>query len=92
MERWKNDKMKTKNPLGDSPRIKVLYFLMRNKEKSFSLVEIRDKAKVGYSTLKQLMPKILKEKLVLIDRIICKSNLYKINMEHNLIQTLEEKL
>ena len=50
--------------LGNSPQVKVLDFLIENQGCSWSLTEIKDETKTGYATLKYLLPKMLKKKLV----------------------------
>lgn len=75
--------------LGDSPQIKVLDFLIENERDSWSLIEIKEGTKTGYATLKYLLPKMLKNKLVVIDKRVGKTNLYKINLENKSILHLK---
>jgi len=72
--------------LGSSPKLRVIEFLIKNKESSYNLVELRKFANTGYSTLKEIMPELEKEDVVYVDRIIGKSKLYKINKDNLLIQ------
>lgn len=74
--------------LGDSPQIKILDFLMENQRCGWTLVELRDNSKVGYSTLKIMLPELLKKELVIIDKKVGKSNLYKINLKNPAIKHL----
>lgn len=74
--------------LGGSPQVKVLDFLIANHFHSFSLVEIKDETKTGYATLKYLLPKMLKEKLVVIEKKVGKVNLYKLNLKNKAIKHL----
>lgn len=72
-------KTKLKKYFGDSPTLRIIDFLLDNETESYNFVEIMKKAKVGYSTCKIILPRLLKLNIVKIDRIIGKSKLYKIN-------------
>lgn len=74
--------------LGNSPQIKVLDFLMENYRDGWSLMEIKKNTKVGYSTLKVLLPKLLKRKLVIIKQQVGKAKLYSINTNNIVIKHL----
>ncbi|MCK4239690.1 MAG: hypothetical protein KAX33_11240 [Candidatus Lokiarchaeota archaeon] len=74
--------------LGDSPQVKVLDFLIDNHRCGWTLVEIKKETKTGYATLKYLLPKMLKKKLVVIEKKVGKSKLYKINLENEAIKHL----
>ena len=74
--------------LGDSPQVKVLDFLIENERCGWTLVEIRDETKTGYATLKYLLPKMLKKKLVVIEKKVGKSNLYRINLKNKAVKHL----
>lgn len=69
---------------GDSPVNKVLDFLIVFNKFDYSMREIADKSGVGYSTLKILLPDLLKSQIIIQTRISGKSKMYKIN-ENNLI-------
>ena len=73
--------------MGESPRIKVLDFLIENGRTRWSLSELRE-ARVGYSTLKILMPELLKLGIVKIDDVYGKLKLYKINKENPLVSSI----
>ncbi len=74
--------------LGNSPQIKVLDFLICFREFDYPLTELSKNTKVSYSTLKYLLPKMLKRKLVIITKKVGKANLYKINVENNAVRHL----
>ncbi len=74
--------------LGDSPQVKVLDFLIENIRCGWSLTEIKNETKTGYATLKYLLPKMLKKKLVIVDKKVGKAKLYKINLENKAIKHL----
>jgi len=72
--------------MGDSPINRVLDFLIENDRESWTMVEIRDNANVGYSTLKIILPKMLKNDLIFIKKSVGKSKLYMINKENQVIK------
>ena len=74
--------------LGDSPQIKVLDFLISFHAFDYSLTEIFKNTKVSYATLKYLLPKMLKKKLVIITKKVGKANLYKLNLNNKAIKHL----
>lgn len=74
--------------LGSSPTNKVLDFLMDNKDEGFSLTEIRDRAKVRYSTLQLLIPKILERELIRVKKRTGIISFYQINISNPFVQSL----
>lgn len=76
--------------LGSSPINKVLDFLIENRRGSWTMVEISKNARVGYSTLKIVMPNLLKNGLVKINKKVGKSNLFVINDENPTVEKLED--
>jgi len=64
--------------MGNSPINRVLNFLIENDRESWNMNEISENAKVGYSTLKLLIPKLLKYDLIIIHKEIGRIKLYKI--------------
>jgi len=74
--------------LGDNPRIRVLDFLMDNFALDFSLPQIAQGSEVAYTTLIEILPKLLKQEIVVETRKIGKSKLYKINLENPVVKAL----
>lgn len=74
--------------MGDTPTIRLLDFLIENDRDSWNLVEIRDNINIGYSTLKILLPKLLKENIVEIKKKVGKSNLYTINRNNEIVKKI----
>lgn len=74
--------------MGDYPINKTLDFLIENQRTDWSIKEISDQANIGYSTLKKLMPKLLKYDLVRVNRSVGKAKLYSINKESNVVDAL----
>jgi hypothetical protein len=77
-----------KNSLGDYPTIRVIEFMIQNKDTSYGLVELRNFAHVGYSTLKLIIPKLLNADIIYVEKEVSKSRLYRINQENILVQSL----
>lgn len=99
LQKIKNDKVKMpeiKNLaktffleiMGASPMNRVLDFLIENDRTSWSMVEISKNAGVGYSTLKLILPRLEKNKLILVDKQIGKIKLYKINKEDSIVKKI----
>ena len=85
-------KMKTNfiHVMGDSPINRVLDFLIENDRESWTMVEIRDEANVGYSTLKIILPEMLKKDLIIVSKIVGKSRLFKINKNNIVTKKIYE--
>ena len=74
--------------MGTSPINRVLDFLIENDRESWSMLEISKKAKIGYSTLKIILPRLEKEELIIVQKEIGKIKLYKINKENLIVRKL----
>lgn len=73
---------------GTYPRIKILEFLINNRESSWGLKEIIQHARVKYrNAVDELKDLVLKD-LVYIEKTLGKSHLYKINDAEPYIQSL----
>mgnify|MGYP001559351396 CR=1 FL=1 len=71
---------------GESPKIRVLDFLMDNFALDFSLPQIAQGSDVAYTTLIEILPKLLKQEIIAETRKIGKSKLYKINLESPVVK------
>ncbi len=74
--------------LGDNPKIRVLDFLMDNFALDFSLPQIAQGSNVAYTTLIDLMPNLLKQKIIIETRKIGKSKLFKLNLDSHIVKSL----
>ena len=74
--------------LGDNPKMRVMDFLMENFALDFSLPQIAQGSKVAYTTLIDLLPELLKQKIAIENRKIGKSTLYKINIDSPIVKAL----
>jgi len=64
---------------GDSPMNRILDFLVVFDAYDYTMADIAKHADVSYSTLKYLLPQLVKGKLVVKTRMSGRSQLYKIN-------------
>lgn len=67
---------------GENPRNKILDFLITHSDLDYSLKEISIYSGAGYSTVKILIKKLVKDKWILPARRISKVVLYKLNAEN----------
>ncbi|MFA5992531.1 MAG: hypothetical protein WC796_02380 [Candidatus Pacearchaeota archaeon] len=72
--------------LGDNPKIRVLDFLMDNFALDFSLPQIAQGSNVAYTTLIDLFPNLLKQKITIETRKIGKSKLFKLNLDSPIVK------
>ena len=75
---------------GDSPRSKVLDFLVVNEDFDYSMTDIASLSGVGYSTLKLFWNKLEKEKIVIQTRIVGKAKMYKLNLSNPIIKKFRD--
>ena len=64
---------------GETPKNKVLDFLITHSELDYSLKEIAKYSGAGYSTVKILVKKLVKDNWIITTRKISKIKLYKLN-------------
>ncbi|OGJ21114.1 hypothetical protein A3K73_08445 [Candidatus Pacearchaeota archaeon RBG_13_36_9] len=74
--------------LGDHPRIRILDFLMDNFALDFSMPQIAQGSSVAYTTLIEILPKLIKQEIIVETRKIGKSKLYKINLNNPIAKAL----
>ena len=67
---------------GGSPKNKVLDFLITYSELDYSLKEIANHSGAGYSTIKILIKKLVKDRWIIPTRKISKIRLYKLNVNN----------
>ena len=67
---------------GESPKNKVLDFLITHSDLDYSLKEISRYSGAGYSTVKLLVKKLVKDNRVVVSRKISKVKLYKLNTKN----------
>ena len=76
--------------MGDSPTIRILDYLMVERDLDFSISDMARNVAIGRTTLYRIWDQLLKNKIILSTRVIGKSKLYKLNKENPKIQKLME--
>ncbi len=69
--------------LGDSPKNRILDFLLGEVNYDFTLKEIAVKSRVGYATIKRIWQEFVSAKIVVPTRRVGKAIFYKYNKESN---------
>ena len=87
--------MQTKKSLfielfGDSPTIKVLDYLLTERELDFSISDMARNAGIGRATLYRIWDELIRNEIIIPTRTIGKSKLYKLNVENPKIKKLIE--
>ena len=73
--------------VGDSPRMKILQYLIEGRELDYTLTDLLN-AGVSWGTLNTLVPKLFELGLVIKTRKIGRATLYKINKENTTVKLL----
>ena len=68
--------------LGDTPKLRVLDFLIDNKLFDYNVTEIARGANVSYNSLISFFDEFIKNKIVIRTRKQGKSELYKLNTDN----------
>lgn len=74
--------------VGDTPRLRILDFLLTFQKFDYSLTEISRNAKVSYSNLMLIWPKLVKTGIVVQTRTVGKSKMFKLNEENPVVHEL----
>ena len=87
--------MQTKKSLfielfGDSPTIKVLDFLLTERELDFSISDMARNAGIGRATLYRILDELIKNEIIMPTRTVGKSKLHKLNLQNPKIKKLLE--
>src|SRR3989339_230606 len=76
--------------MGDSPTIKVLDYLMTERDLDFSITDISRNSGVGRTTLYRIWKSLIENKIIIYTRVIGRSRLYKLNKGNIKIKKLME--
>ncbi len=76
--------------MGATPVNRVIDFLIENDRDSWTMKEISDNANIGYSTLKIILPRMIKREIITIKKKVGTSNLYVINKENPVVNKIYE--
>ena len=75
---------------GDSPTIKVLDYLLTERELDFSISDMARNAGIGRATLYRIWDELIRNQIIIPTRTIGKSKLYKLNINNPKIKKLIE--
>ncbi len=76
--------------MGDSPTVRVLDYLLTERDLDFSITDIARNAGIGRTTIYRIWDDIIKHKIIVPTRTIGKAKLYKLNKENYVINKLIE--
>ena len=76
--------------LGDTPKIRVLEFLIEGRELDYSISDIAEGAEIGRTTLFRIFEDLIKNKIIFPTRQIGNAKLYKLNQDNLFIKKLIE--
>ena len=76
--------------LGDSPKLRIIDFLLDNPLFDFTKKEIIEALGMSKRTFYKYFPDLEKYGIVKVSRRIGRAKLYKINLEHPLVEMLRE--
>ena len=76
--------------MGDSPMIRVLDYLLTERELDFSITDMAENAGIGRATLYRVWDGLIRNKVIVHTRDIGKAKLFKLNMENPKIKKLIE--
>lgn len=76
--------------MGDSPMIRVLDYLLTERELDFSITDIAENSGIGRATLYRIWDNLVKNEIISHTRDIGKAKLFKLNTSNSKIKKLIE--
>lgn len=76
--------------IGDTPKIKVLEFLIEGRELDYSISDIAEGAEIGRTTLFRIWKDLIDLKIIKHTRDIGNARLYKLNIENPFVKRMVE--
>jgi|SRR3989344_5426509 len=76
--------------MGDSPVIRVLDYLLTERDLDFSITDMARNAGIGRATLYRVWDTLIKNEIIIFTRVIGKAKLYKLNKSNSKIKKLIE--
>ena len=76
--------------LGDSPKIRVLEFLIEGRELDYSISDIAEGAEIGRTTLFRIFDDLVKSGIVVPTRQIGNAKLFRINRSNLFVKKMIE--
>lgn len=75
---------------GDSPKIKILDFLLDNRTLDWCKSDMAEQSGISRATLDTFFNQLVKDKIIVKSRTIGRATLYKLNRQNLLVQKLIE--
>ena len=79
-----------RNTFGDTPKIRVLEFLIEGRELDYSISDIAEGAEIGRTTLFRIWDDLLKARIIKFTRQIGNAKLYKLNTNNPFVKKVVE--
>jgi|TARA_B100001971_G_C18164363_1_gene523291 predicted DNA-binding protein YlxM (UPF0122 family) len=76
--------------MGDSPMIRVMNYLLTERELDFSITDIAENAGIGRATLYRIWDNLIRNKIIMHTREVGKAKLFKLNTGNLKIKKLIE--
>ncbi len=76
--------------MGDSPVIRVLDYLLTERELDFSITDIAENAGIGRATLYRIWDDLIKNEIIVHTRNVGKAKLFRLNTQNLKIKKLIE--
>ena len=76
--------------MGDSPTVRVLDFLMSERDPDFSITDMARNSGIGRATLYRIWDALVRNGIIVPTRVIGKAKLYKLNKGNKKIKKLIE--
>jgi len=76
--------------LGDTPKLRVLEFLIEGRELDYSISDIAEGAEIGRTTLFRIWDDLIKAEIIKPTRVIGNAKLYQLNTDNLLVQKMIE--
>lgn len=76
--------------MGDSPMVRVIDYLLTERELDFSITDMAKNSGIGRATLYRIWDKLIKNEIIIHTRDIGKAKLFKLNAENKKIKKLIE--
>ena len=76
--------------MGDSPMVRVMDYLLTERDLDFSITDMAENAGIGRATLYRIWDSLIKNEIIVFTRIIGKAKLYELNLKSSKIRKLIE--
>ena len=76
--------------MGDSPTMRILDYLLTERDLDFSITDMAKNAGIGRSTLYRIWGNLVKNRIIIPTRVIGKAKLFKLNKDNIKIKKLIE--